>query len=110
MPPPASEIAHLAQGHYRARLSLTQRIESLVVAKLDRLSRLVLDFASITELARRKGWAVVALEVDTTTPTGELTASFTSAVAQWERRIIGARTSDALQAMKDRGARQTNLI
>jgi len=63
----------------------------------------VLDFASITELARRKGWAVVALEVDTTTPTGELTA-------QWERRIIGARTSDALQAMKDRGARQTNLI
>jgi len=36
MPPPASEIAHLAQGHYRARLSLTQRIESLVVAKLGR--------------------------------------------------------------------------
>ena len=70
----------------------------------------MLDFASITELARRKGWAVVALEVAPTTPTGEPSASFTSAVAQWERRIIGARTSDALQAMKYRGARQTNLI
>ena len=81
--------------------------DALVVAKLDRLSRSVLDFASITELARRQRWAVVALDIDVdmTTPTGELTANVTSAVAQWERRIIGARTSDALQAMKTRGTR-----
>lgn len=81
--------------------------EVLVVAKLDRLSRSVLDFALITERAKAKGWAVVALDVDvdTSTPTGELVANITSSVAQWERRIIGARTSDALQALKASGKR-----
>lgn len=79
----------------------------LVVAKLDRLSRSVLDFAAIAQRAKRRGWSVVALDVDvdTTTPTGELVANITSSVAQWERRIIGQRTSEALQAMKARGIR-----
>ena len=79
----------------------------LVVSKLDRLSRSVLDFAAIAERARRRGWYVVALDVDvdTTTPTGELVANITSSVAQWERRIIGQRTSEAMQAMKRRGVR-----
>ena len=56
---------------------------------------------------RRRGWSVVALDVDvdTTTPTGELVANITSSVAQWERRIIGQRTSEAMQAMKRRGVR-----
>lgn len=81
--------------------------DALVVAKLDRLSRSVLDFARLTERARRRGWAVVALDVDVdmTTPTGELLANITSSVAQWERRIIGVRTSEAMQAMKARGVR-----
>ena len=67
----------------------------------------MLDFAAIAERARRRGWSVVALDVDvdTTTPTGELVANITSSVAQWERRIIGQRTSEAMQAMKRRGVR-----
>ncbi len=79
----------------------------LVVAKLDRLSRSVLDFAQLSEVARRQGWAIVALDVDvdTTTPTGEMVANITSSVAQWERRIIGARTRDALAARKAAGVR-----
>lgn len=44
----------------------------LVVAKLDRLSRSLLDFANLMERSRRKRWALVALDlgVDTTTPPG----------------------------------------
>jgi DNA invertase Pin-like site-specific DNA recombinase len=36
--------------------------------KLDRLSRSLLDFASLMEQARRQGWALIALDlgVDTT--------------------------------------------
>ncbi len=81
--------------------------DALVVAKLDRLSRSVVDFARITERAKRRGWAVVTLDVDvdTSTPTGELVANIASSVSQWERRIIGARTSEALQALKARGVR-----
>src|SRR4051794_35241989 len=40
------------------------KADALVVAKLDRLSRSVLDFAAICARAKRKGWAVVALDVD----------------------------------------------
>ena len=79
----------------------------LVCAKLDRLSRSVLDFARITERARARGWSLVLLDVDvdTSTPTGGLVANITSSVAQWEREIIAARTSEALQAKKARGCR-----
>ena len=79
----------------------------LVVSKLDRLSRSVNDFSSMLVRAERRGWKVVTLDVDvdTTTPTGELLANICSSVSQWERRIIAARTSDAMQAMKARGVR-----
>jgi DNA invertase Pin-like site-specific DNA recombinase len=96
------------------RPALTAAVEAveatagvLMVAKLDRLSRSVLDFAHLAARARRAGWSLVALDVDvdTTTPTGELVANITASVAQWERRIIAARTSDALQAKKAAGAR-----
>jgi DNA invertase Pin-like site-specific DNA recombinase len=70
----------------------------LVVAKLDRLSRSVHDFASLLARAEREGWAVAALDlgIDTTTPTGELIAHMVVAVAQWERRMIGLRTREGL--------------
>lgn len=79
----------------------------LVVAKLDRLSRSLVDFAGVLELAKKQGWAVVALDlgIDMTTAVGELVASVMAAVAQWERRAIGERTAAALQAKKAGGAR-----
>jgi DNA invertase Pin-like site-specific DNA recombinase len=51
--------------------------EALVVARLDRLSRSLLDVAGLTELANQQGWAVVALDlgVDMTTPAGVGTSS-----------------------------------
>jgi DNA invertase Pin-like site-specific DNA recombinase len=81
--------------------------QAIVVAKLDRLSRSVQDFAATMDTARRQGWALVALDlgVDTTTPAGELVANLMAAVAQWERRVIGARTKDALAQKKAQGVR-----
>jgi DNA invertase Pin-like site-specific DNA recombinase len=75
--------------------------DGLVVAKLDRLSRSVLDFAAFMERAQRKGWAVVVLDlgVDTATPQGELVANTFAAFAQFERRLIGQRTREALAAL-----------
>lgn len=77
----------------------------LVVAKLDRLSRSLLDFASLMAQAQRDGWSIVALDigVDTSTVNGELVANIIMALAQWERRIIGQRTRDALVQVKSRG-------
>jgi len=80
---------------------------ALVVAKLDRATRSVMDAANLLAQGQREGWALVALDLglDPTTPTGELVATIMAAVAQWERRAIGARTRDALAAKKAAGVR-----
>jgi DNA invertase Pin-like site-specific DNA recombinase len=80
---------------------------ALVVAKLDRLSRSLLDFAALMEQARRQGWALIALDlsVDTTTPAGEMMANVMATFAQFERRLIGQRTKDALAVKRGQGVR-----
>lgn len=81
--------------------------DALAVAKLDRLSRSLVDFAHLLEKSRKEKWAFIAIDlnVDTSTPTGELLANVMMSVAQWERRTIGLRTSEALQAKKRAGYR-----
>ena len=78
---------------------------ALVVAKLDRATRSVIDAANLLAQGQREGWALVALDLglDPTSPAGELVATIMAAVAQWERRAIGVRTSDALAAKKAAG-------
>lgn len=80
---------------------------TLVVAKLDRLSRSLLDFAELMSRAQRSGWNLVALDlgIDLSTPAGEFLASVMASAAQWERRIIGQRTKDALAAKRAAGVR-----
>jgi DNA invertase Pin-like site-specific DNA recombinase len=80
---------------------------ALVVAKLDRLSRSIVDFTLLMERATRRGWAVVALDVgvDTTTPQGEMVANIMATFAQFERRLIGQRTKDALAVKRAEGVR-----
>jgi|SRR5450631_741641 len=79
----------------------------LVVAKLDRLSRSLLDFASLMARAQAKGWNLVALDlgIDLSTPAGEFLASVMASAAQWERRIIGQRTREGMAAKKAAGVR-----
>lgn len=79
--------------------------DALVVAKLDRLSRSLVDFSSLMERSRSEGWAVIALDlgVDTSTPAGEMMANVMASFAQYERRLIGQRTRDALAVKKANG-------
>jgi len=81
--------------------------EALVVAKLDRLSRSMLDFTAVMATAQKEGWALVALDcaVDTTTPAGEAMAHVLATFAQFERRLIGQRTKEALAAKRAAGVR-----
>lgn len=81
--------------------------DALVVAKLDRLSRSLLDFANVMATAKAQGWNLLALDlgIDLTTPAGEFLAGVMASAAQWERRIIGQRTKDALAVRKAEGVR-----
>jgi DNA invertase Pin-like site-specific DNA recombinase len=80
---------------------------ALVAAKLDRLSRSVVDFASLLELSRAQGWALVVLDVgaDTSTAAGEMLVNVMASFAQYERRLIGQRTRDGLAVKKAQGVK-----
>jgi DNA invertase Pin-like site-specific DNA recombinase len=80
---------------------------ALVVAKLDRLSRSMLDFTGLMAKAQKQNWALVALDcaVDTTTPAGEAMAHVLATFAQFERRLIAERTKAALAIKKAQGVR-----
>ena len=95
-------------GLSEALVTLTEGdAAALVVSKLDRLARSVHDFAGLVRVAEREGWGIVALDlgVDMTTPTGGLLANVTASVAEWERKIISVRTSEALAQRRAAGVR-----
>jgi DNA invertase Pin-like site-specific DNA recombinase len=79
----------------------------ILVAKLDRLSRSLVDFAALLVEAQAKGFNVVAIDlgVALSTPAGEFLASVMASAAQWERRIIGQRTKEALAVRRDQGVK-----
>jgi DNA invertase Pin-like site-specific DNA recombinase len=81
------------------------RAEAILVAKLDRLSRSLIDFAGLMDRSQREGWALVALDlgVDTTTPQGEMMANVLAVFAQFERRLLGQRTREALAIKRSQG-------
>lgn len=101
--------ATLERAGLQGVLSRLDRGEAdvLVVAKLDRLSRSLAQGIAVMERAARRGWSLVALDfgLDTTTPAGEMVASVMLSAAQYERRLIGQRTRDALAVKKAEGVR-----
>ena len=55
--------------------------------------------------AQRQGWGVIALDVqvDTSTASGEAMANMLATFAQFERRLIGQRTREALAKKREQG-------
>lgn len=93
----AAALAMLARGE----------ADTLMVAKLDRATRSVADLCHLLDLSDRQGWDFVALDlgIDTSTPMGRAMAQMASVFSELERKMIGQRTSDALQALKGQGRR-----
>lgn len=79
--------------------------DALVVVKLDRLTRSVRDLDALLTgyFAERFALVSVAEQVDTTTATGRMILNVLMSVSQWEREVIGERTSAALQHKKAAG-------
>src|SRR3954470_1441056 len=79
--------------------------DTLLVVRVDRLSRSVADFAGLMARAKRRGWSLVALDlgVDTSTPAGDLMANVLASVAQYERLVIGQRTREGMAVRRAEG-------
>ena len=81
--------------------------DGLVVSKMDRLARSIINAADIMERANDQGWSLVVLDlgVDLTTASGRLIAQVMSSFAEYERAQISERTKAALAAKRHRGER-----
>jgi DNA invertase Pin-like site-specific DNA recombinase len=89
-------------GLARALAALDRgEVEGLVVAKLDRLTRSVIDMATLVNdyFGERAGKSLfsVADAIDTRTAAGRMVLNILVSVSQWERETIGERTRDALR-------------
>ena len=77
---------------------------ALVVTKLDRLTRSVADLGRLVETYFQQfALLSVSEQIDTRTAGGRLVLNVLASVSQWEREVIGERTSAAMQHMKAEG-------
>lgn len=81
------------------------RIDIVVVYKVDRLTRSLLDFAKIVELfdAHSASFVSVTQNFNTTTSMGRLTLNILLSFAQFEREVTGERIRDKIAASKKKG-------
>src|SRR5580658_489872 len=82
-----------------------RRVDCVVVYKVDRLSRSLLDFARLVDRFDQRGVSFVSVtqQFNTTTSLGRLTLNILLSFAQFEREIIGERTSDKMSAARRKG-------
>lgn len=82
-------------------------VDTVIVAKLDRLTRSVKDLSGLLERFQRRGVALVSVaeSLDTASAAGRLVLNILTAVSQWEREAIGERTRDAMNHKRANGER-----
>jgi site-specific DNA recombinase len=81
------------------------RVDTVVVYKIDRLTRSLADFAKIVEILDARGASFVSVtqQFNTTTSMGRLTLNVLLSFAQFEREVIGERIRDKIAASKKKG-------
>ena len=80
-------------------------VDVIVVYKIDRLSRSLMDFAKLVEVMDAHGVTFVSVtqSFNTTTSMGRLTLNILLSFAQFEREVIGERIRDKFAASRARG-------
>ena len=82
-----------------------KRVDVVVVYKIDRLSRSLMDFAKLVEVFDRNSVTFVSVtqSFNTTTSMGRLTLNILLSFAQFEREVIGERIRDKFAASRRKG-------
>jgi site-specific DNA recombinase len=82
-----------------------KRVDIVVVYKIDRLSRALMDFAKLVEVFDRNEVTFVSVtqSFNTTTSMGRLTLNILLSFAQFEREVIGERIRDKFAASRKKG-------
>ena len=88
-----------------AALDYCREGDTLVVTKLDRLARSMAHLVSITQQLERKGVKlhILAMNLDTSTPTGKLMLNLVGSIAQFERELMLERQLEGIAKAKADG-------
>ncbi len=83
----------------------TDKVDCVVVYKVDRLSRSLLDFSKLMDVFDKHGVSFVSVtqQFNTTHSMGRLTLNILLSFAQFEREIIAERTKDKMSAARRKG-------
>jgi DNA invertase Pin-like site-specific DNA recombinase len=83
----------------------TRKIDIVVVYKIDRLSRSLMDFARLVDVFEKQEVTFVSItqSFSTTTSMGRLTLNVLLSFAQFEREVIGERIRDKVAASRRKG-------
>ena len=86
--------------------------QGLVAAKLDRITRSLLDFAKLVQEAQRRGYDLVVIEqgFDLSTSHGRAMAGMLAVFAEFERELISDRITAALAIVKKRTPKQLRQL
>src|SRR5438874_13493433 len=81
------------------------RVDCVVVYKVDRLSRSLLDFARLIGMFEERGVSLVSVtqQMNTADSLGRLTLNILLSYAQFERELIAERTRDKMRAARRKG-------
>ena len=84
---------------------LNRKVDTVVVYKVDRLTRSLMDFSKIIEVFDSHGVSFVSVtqQFNTTTSMGRLTLNVLLSFAQFEREVTGERIRDKVAASKKKG-------
>jgi site-specific DNA recombinase len=88
------------------------KVDTVVVYKVDRLTRSLTDFSKIIEIfdSNKVSFVSVTQHFNTTTSMGRLTLNVLLSFAQFEREITGERIRDKIAASKKKGMWMGGLV
>ena len=94
-----------ARDQLEAALEFAREGDVLVVTKLDRLARSIPDLVKITQRleAKKVALEILAMNLDTSTPTGKLMMNVMGSVAQFEREMMLERQREGIAKAKADG-------
>jgi len=84
-----------------------RRMDAILVVRIDRFSRSVIDLENSLQSLTHHGVAFVCTEqpIDTSTPSGNLTFHILAAIAEFERELIRERVKEGMEKAKRDGKR-----